>query len=201
VAATAFVLLAAMVRNHPVDARLTTLPLALPPAATAIAEMEPELLAEDLQVLGAVAPPSGAAADGAGKPAAPARDQAPAVVAVATAPETVRKVIVGKGKRVVRHVPVAPPKPVEEATPATRTARFDMSQNGRRMTADEFDAWMKAQGIRVASGAAKPAAAPTSAGIPAAPAVPAAGLPASLPTTPSAAAPAAACTPQPDKTC
>ncbi|GIX37769.1 MAG: hypothetical protein KatS3mg127_1008 [Silanimonas sp.] len=33
--------------------------------------------------------------------------------------------------------------------------RFDMTQNGRRMTADEFDAWMKARGIRVATG--KPA--------------------------------------------
>jgi hypothetical protein len=30
--------------------------------------------------------------------------------------------------------------------------RFDMSQNGRRMTAEEFDAWMKAKGIRVAKG-------------------------------------------------
>ncbi|MBP6596848.1 MAG: hypothetical protein KA187_09175 [Arenimonas sp.] len=44
--------------------------------------------------------------------------------------------------------------------------RFDMNQNGRRMTADEFDAWMKAKGIRVATGkpgvspAAAPAAAP-----------------------------------------
>lgn len=28
--------------------------------------------------------------------------------------------------------------------------RFDMSQNGKRMTADEFDAWMKARGVRVA---------------------------------------------------
>lgn len=27
--------------------------------------------------------------------------------------------------------------------------RFDMSQNGKRMTADEFDAWMKARGVRV----------------------------------------------------
>ncbi len=27
--------------------------------------------------------------------------------------------------------------------------RFDMTQNGKRMTADEFDAWMKAQGVRV----------------------------------------------------
>jgi hypothetical protein len=34
--------------------------------------------------------------------------------------------------------------------------RFDMSQNGKRMTAAEFDAWMKAKGIRVANG--KPAA-------------------------------------------
>lgn len=35
--------------------------------------------------------------------------------------------------------------------------RFDMNQNGRRMTAEEFDAWMKAKGIRVATG--KPTAA------------------------------------------
>jgi hypothetical protein len=27
--------------------------------------------------------------------------------------------------------------------------RFDMSQAGKRMTADEFDAWMKARGVRV----------------------------------------------------
>ncbi len=33
--------------------------------------------------------------------------------------------------------------------------RFDMSQNGKRMTSAEFDAWMKARGIRVATG--KPA--------------------------------------------
>ena len=38
--------------------------------------------------------------------------------------------------------------------------RFDMSQGGKRMTADEFDAWMKARGVRVARGAAPaPAAA------------------------------------------
>ncbi|MET0718713.1 MAG: hypothetical protein ABWY48_02960 [Pseudoxanthomonas sp.] len=35
--------------------------------------------------------------------------------------------------------------------------RFDMTQNGKRMTADEFDAWMKARGVRVVKGA--PAAA------------------------------------------
>ena len=32
--------------------------------------------------------------------------------------------------------------------------RFDMSQNGKRMTADEFTAWMKARGVRVARGGA-----------------------------------------------
>jgi hypothetical protein len=35
--------------------------------------------------------------------------------------------------------------------------RFDMSQNGKRMTAEEFDAWMKARGVRVVK--ARPAAA------------------------------------------
>lgn len=37
--------------------------------------------------------------------------------------------------------------------------RFDMSQNGKRMTADEFDAWMKSRGIRVVKPKAAPAAA------------------------------------------
>jgi hypothetical protein len=38
-----------------------------------------------------------------------------------------------------------------------------MQQNGRSMTAEEFDAWMKARGIRVAKGApAKPKSATSS---------------------------------------
>ncbi|WP_157476564.1 hypothetical protein [Lysobacter sp. Root690] len=37
--------------------------------------------------------------------------------------------------------------------------RFDMSQGGKRMTADEFSAWMKAKGVRVAKGNGAPAAA------------------------------------------
>ncbi|MGH8077922.1 MAG: hypothetical protein ACREPE_11435 [Lysobacter sp.] len=49
--------------------------------------------------------------------------------------------------------------------------RFDMSQNGKRMTAEEFDTWMKAKGVRVAKGAA-PVAVP--AVPPVVPAVPAA---------------------------
>lgn len=39
--------------------------------------------------------------------------------------------------------------------------RFNMSQNGKRMTAEEFDAWMKARGVRVVKArTAAPAAAP-----------------------------------------
>ena len=45
------------------------------------------------------------------------------------------------------------PKPGESST----AWRFDMTQNGKRMTADEFDAWMKARGVRVIPGAPKPA--------------------------------------------
>lgn len=32
--------------------------------------------------------------------------------------------------------------------------RFNMHQNGKKMTAEEFDAWMKSRGIRVAKGKA-----------------------------------------------
>jgi len=35
--------------------------------------------------------------------------------------------------------------------------RFNMEQDGERMTADQFDAWMKSKGVRVATG--KPATA------------------------------------------
>jgi hypothetical protein len=44
--------------------------------------------------------------------------------------------------------------------------RFDMNQNGKRMTAEEFDAWMKSRGVRVAKGNA-PAAVPAAAAAPA----------------------------------
>ncbi len=62
--------------------------------------------------------------------------------------------------------------------------RFDMSQNGKRMTADEFSAWMKARGVRVARGAA-PAVAPAVPGVAApavAPAVSGTGAPVAAPT-------------------
>ena len=42
---------------------------------------------------------------------------------------------------------------VVSVRPGPHGHRFDMQQNGRKMTAEEFDAWMKARGIRVAKGA------------------------------------------------
>lgn len=39
-----------------------------------------------------------------------------------------------------------------EPASAPAAQRFDMTQGGKRMTADDFDAWMKARGIRVATG-------------------------------------------------
>ena len=36
--------------------------------------------------------------------------------------------------------------------------RFNMTQHGKKMSAEDFDAWMKANGLHVAQGKAKPAA-------------------------------------------
>lgn len=63
--------------------------------------------------------------------------------------------------------------------------RFSMSQNGQRMTADDFAAWMEARGIRISKGVprtAEPAAAQLDpAGVPAVPATVPAPVPAPAP--------------------
>ncbi|GAA5000578.1 septal ring lytic transglycosylase RlpA family protein [Pseudoluteimonas lycopersici] len=43
---------------------------------------------------------------------------------------------------------------IAAADPANRDLRFDMRQDGRTMTADEFDAWMRTRRVRVATGQA-----------------------------------------------
>lgn len=77
--------------------------------------------------------------------------------------------------------------------------RFNMNQNGKNMTADEFSAWMKSRGVRVARGngaAAAPVATPVApldaAGMPPgiAPAEPAVGSPPGTPAATPAAVPA-----------
>lgn len=46
--------------------------------------------------------------------------------------------------------------------------RFNMTQNGKRMTADEFDAWMKSRGVRVVGRKDTPASEAPAASAPAA---------------------------------
>ena len=85
--------------------------------------------------------------------------------------------------KLVDMLPVAEANAGErEPRPARRTAaaqdrewRFDMLRDGKAMSADEFDAWMKARGVRVAG--RKPAAAAPAAG---------ATAPATTTTTPAA---------------
>ncbi|MFC3551331.1 septal ring lytic transglycosylase RlpA family protein [Lysobacter cavernae] len=64
-------------------------------------------------------------------------------------------VATGKPARLSAAPTAAAAKPV-----AGSEHRFDMLQNGKAMTAEEFDAWMKARQVRVATGQATPAAPP-----------------------------------------
>lgn len=83
--------------------------------------------------------------------------------------QTVDEVLLRRRIEGCRNVAIAPPvgvaDPNDPAAYKPRTEfdnapwRFDMNQNGKRMTADEFDAWMKSRGVRVARGAAPAAAA------------------------------------------
>src|SRR3546814_17333292 len=63
------------------------------------------------------------------------------------------------GAHAVPAAAVATPSPASTTAPAgEQDWRFDMRQDGKAMTADEFDAWMRARRARVATGkAGKPA--------------------------------------------
>jgi len=53
--------------------------------------------------------------------------------------------------------PVAKAAAAPVSQPTDTSKRFNMTQDGKKMTADDFDAWMKKNGYRVATGApAKP---------------------------------------------
>jgi len=106
--------------------------------------------------------------------------------------QTVDEVLLRRRIESCRNVAIATPASVADPNdpaaykPATEFDntpwRFDMNQNGRRMTADEFDAWMKARGVRVARGTA-PAAAPATGDVPASGGDQPAGTPAPATTT------------------
>ena len=87
---------------------------------------------------------------------------------------------------------------VAAADPANRDLRFDMRQDGRTMTADEFDAWMRTRRVRVATGTpGAPDPAPTRVATEISKPAPAAGpaVAAQPPTPATAAATVAASTP------
>ena len=72
---------------------------------------------------------------------------------------TKKSVSKAKGSSQVKEVSKAPPTETAtaETTVKPKAARFNMTQDGKKMTAEDFDAWMKAQGIRIVP--AKPAVA------------------------------------------
>lgn len=148
-------LLLVRLRSDPAAGSAVSVDVPLPPAPYVA-----DLVLLELQQVAVSAPPSPSPLPAPALPAKAtiaARSPRIAVVTAEVQPTTVRKVIVSKGRRVVRNVPVTLPEPAAgDAAPVPRTARFDMNQNGKQMTADEFDVWMKAQGIRVATGVATP---------------------------------------------
>ena len=57
-------------------------------------------------------------------------------------------------KEAPKTAPKAAPKAAAApVTTAPDSKRFNMTQDGKKMTADDFDAWMKKNGYRVATGA------------------------------------------------
>ncbi len=70
---------------------------------------------------------------------------------VAAAPAAEVKTTVATGKPVTTATTSAA-KPTATVASASGDYRFDMMQNGKSMSADEFDAWMKTRQVRVATG-------------------------------------------------
>jgi len=98
----------------------------------------------------------------------------------------------------VAALPIAGASAAEHAPqPATRMPnpageRFDMLQDGRTMTADEFDRWMRARQLHVATGAAKTMPASPRAPVAPAPVAVASDTPAPTTTIPATPAPVVA---------
>lgn len=70
------------------------------------------------------------------------------------------KVTYTKGNRTVSELAPAAPVAAAEDPAKPKEARFNMTQGGKKMTPEDFDAWMKAQGIRIVPAKPAPAAVP-----------------------------------------
>jgi len=125
------------------------------------------------------------------------------VVAGPAVPATAANIVPAVPGAIIVPEPGASNAVIDPATYKPRTEfdntpwRFSMSQNGQRMTADDFAAWMEARGIRISKGVpstAAPAAAQLDpASVPVAPAT----VPAPVPAPAPAPAPAEEETPTP----
>jgi rare lipoprotein A len=89
--------------------------------------------------------------------AAPAEELSGTVLPLLAAPVSAAGFLERVRRPQVATAPAHVPRTAHDNSPY----RFNMTQNGRRMTAEEFEAWMRARGIRVATG--RPAAAPAAA--------------------------------------
>lgn len=91
---------------------------------------------------------------------AEAKKKPKAAVAQPEAAPAKTRVTYTKGNRTVTELePVAPVAVVEDQA-KPKEARFNMTQGGKKMTPEDFDAWMKAQGIRIVPAKPVPAAVP-----------------------------------------
>ncbi len=139
--------LAAVPAYAAVDCTGTAAPVAATARATSLAPVASEFNATETQ-LGA---PSGVLAQGFNE--AESADRVAARLRAEGCKNVAAAVPAAAATAAVNDAAGYKPKTEFDNTPW----RFDMSQNGKRMTADEFDAWMKARGVRVVG---KPAAAP-----------------------------------------
>jgi hypothetical protein len=73
-------------------------------------------------------------------------------------PAPIKKPVASKPAAASKPVPVEAPAAAATDPAKPKEARFNMTQDGKKMTPEDFDAWMKAQGIRIVP--AKPATPP-----------------------------------------
>ncbi|MFT4256567.1 MAG: hypothetical protein QM599_06390 [Pseudoxanthomonas sp.] len=134
--------------------------LALPPATTARATLAPPLAVELLGINTDLGAPSGVLASGYDENLSVDR------VLLRQRVEACRQVAMSAPPIVVNTNDPAAYKPKTEFD--NTPYRFNMTQNGKKMTADDFDAWLKATGYS-AGRRANPTT-PAAAAVPAAPA-------------------------------
>ncbi|MFZ9347886.1 MAG: amidohydrolase [Arenimonas sp.] len=121
-----------------------------PPVAAPVEESKPEAAPVKAEAVASEKPKAPTAAD---KKAADAK--AKAAAASTAAKQQAKR---SNEKKPLAPKPAVVETPVAEEAPKPKEVRFNMTQDGKKMTPEDFEAWMKAQGIRIVP--AKPAEPP-----------------------------------------